>query len=128
METGAVFHAGGHADVHLVMPELDAAAGTAAARLRPGLAAAAARAARAAHRNVERHRRALARLARRNLERGCQRLRVLLGDKRAANAVDGRRHRRKVDDDLVGEPPAFVADLIAPPPRHRMSPESAEPG
>ncbi len=53
-------------------------------------------------------------------------LRVLLGDERAAHPFDGRRHRREVDDDLVGEPPPIVANLIVATHRDRRSAEAAE--
>src|ERR1043165_6093284 len=127
MEAGAVFHARGNRDVHLMVQQLDAAARARRARLRPRLAAAAASAAGAAHGHVERNGRALERLARRDLERRRQRARLLFDDEGAADMFDGGWDRWKIDDDLVGKPPPIVARVIRAAYRDRMSAEAAEP-
>jgi hypothetical protein len=43
------------------------------------------------------------RLASRQLNRRAQGSGAFVSEKSAAHAIDGQRHRRKVDDDLVGE-------------------------
>ena len=51
---------------------------------------------------------------------------MLVGEKRAAHAFDGGRHRRKIDDDLVGKPSPLVADLVSAAHRNRMFAEATK--
>ena len=103
MEAGAVEDTSRNRDLQLMVLELAAASLATDARLRPRLAAPPAVVARAAHRDLKRQHGAVARLAPRQLNRRAQGGGAFVCEKGAAHAIDGERHRRKVDDDLVGE-------------------------
>ena len=99
----AVQNACRYCNLELMTPELRAAALAPDASLGPRFASPAALVARAAHGHLERHHGAVARFAPRQSDRRAQCGGPLVGEKRVPHAVDSRRHRWKIDDDLVRE-------------------------
>src|SRR5215217_4480642 len=90
----------------------DPAAGTARTALRPAFPASATIGADPPDRHVERSRYPVLRLARRDVQMCVMHLAAFAAEKRAAHAIDGGRHRRKVDDDFVGKAVRLVAAVV----------------
>ncbi len=103
METGPVDHASGKGNAELMLPELVTGALASQAGFRPCFTAAAADTAGAPHRHLQWEHGAETRFPARDLD-GCAQCRpAFVGNERVPHAIDGRRHRRKVDDDFVGK-------------------------
>ena len=103
MEAGAVEDTSRNRNLQLMVLELAAASLATDARLRPRLAATPAGVTSTPYRELKWEHGAVACLAPRQLNRRAQGRGAFVGDKGAPHAIDGKRHRRKVDDDLVGE-------------------------
>ena len=103
MEAGAVEDTSRNRDLQLMVLELATASLATDARLRPRLAATPAGVTRTPYRELKWEYGAVACLAPRQLNRRAQSRSAFVCEKGAAHAIDGECHRRKVDDDLVGE-------------------------
>ena len=103
VKAGAVQDTSGNCDLQLMVLELTTASLATDARLRPRLAATPAGVTSTSYRELKWEYGAVACLAPRQLNRRAQGRGAFVGDKGAPHAIDGKRHRRKVDDDFVGE-------------------------
>src|SRR5215213_7305754 len=112
-EPRAIMNTRGYSDLHGMAHEREPAATALHTRLGPRLTAAAARSAETLHGHLQWNRDSTGRVALVQLHRSAEHFRALVGKKRPPHAFDCRRHRRKVDDDLIGEPVAIVARVVA---------------
>ena len=122
-KAGAVDHAGRHRHAKLMVEQLSASAPATRARLGPRFAAAAAVMAGATHGDLERNDRAGGCFARRQTDRRAERRGALASKERAPDAIDRGRHRRKVDDNLVGKAAHLVVAVFTSDNRNTRSAE-----
>jgi hypothetical protein len=120
---GAVDNTRGHHNLKLLSPELEATALASTTTLGPRFAATTTVDAGAACRHVQRHRDAVMRLAGRESDCRPQRPTPLICEKRAPNTIDGRCHRRKIDDDLIREATRFQTAVDGDADGHRSRTE-----
>jgi len=102
-EPGAVTNAGGDRHLDGVSNDLEPAATASCAGFGPRFTASPALDARALNGHTERDGDTVRGFTVGQLDGGTQQLGTLVGKKRSPDTLDGRRHRRKVDDHFVGE-------------------------
>jgi hypothetical protein len=126
MNARAVEYAGRNRHAKLVMKELRAVTGAARAPLGPRLAASAAVMAGAPYGNFERNDHASGRVAGRKTDRCVECRRALASKEGAPDAIDRGRHRRKIDDDLVGKAAHLLVTVFASDDRNLRSAEGVK--